>query len=136
MTVKNPKNGLTYEDLFARLIEQDGKVRVDVGNNTYVEFVQGEDDNFIAMTYHETKVVNFLDHNTVQLFDGGWKTTATAQRLDWALLPLGFRLVTRNAKGKGRVRWGDNHDEFKVYSIATGAYRDYTAGMIVERGAF
>lgn len=133
MTVKNPKNGLTFGQVCSLVINDEGAGRPWVGNHTYVEWVEGEDDGFIAMTFHETKVVNFLDNDTVQLFDGGYKTKSTGVRLDWALLPLGFRLSTKS--GGGRTRWGQNTN-FKVYSIATGAYRDYSAGMIVERGAF
>lgn len=143
MTVKNPRNGLTYDQVYEALVnaavdEENLDRRAWVGNHTYVEWINdGDADSpFIAMTYHETKVVNFLDNDTVQLFDGGYLTKSTGVRLDWALLPLGFRLATRNEPGTGRVRWGQNYSKFKIYSIATGAYRDYTAGMIVERGAF
>jgi hypothetical protein len=136
MSVKNPRNGLTFDQVANELLENNSGQWAWVGNNTYVEWIKDDvEEPFIAMTFHLTKVVNFLDNDTVQLFDGGFMTTATGRRLDWALLPLGFRLTTSNA-GEGRVRWGHNHAKFKVYSIKTGAYRDYTPGMIVERGAF
>lgn len=143
MTVKNPRNGLTYDDLFAKLVEKEGLERVFVGNHTYVEWLRDDyignysnDEGFIAMTFHDTKVVNFLDSETVQLFDGGYMTKSTASRLDWALLPLGYRCATRNEPGTGRVRWGESYAKFKIYSIKTGIYHDYIEGMIVERGAF
>lgn len=127
MTVKNPKNGLTFDDCFHKLAEHDFKDRVFVGNHTYVEWIDSDDiphsSGFVAMTFHDTKVVNILDLDTVQLYDGGYKTHATAARMDWALLPLGFRMTLRRRK-------------YQVYSISTGAYRDFTPGMILERGAF
>jgi hypothetical protein len=109
---------------------------VAVGNNTYAEWMADDGyEPFIAITLHETKVANVLSDDAVQLFDGGYKTVTVARRMDWVLLPLGFRMLTNNS-GHGRVRWGQNASAFKVYSIDTGAYRDYTPGMIVERGAF
>jgi hypothetical protein len=140
MAVKNPRNGLRYSDLVDTITENENDDRLTVypyvGNNTYIEWTVGEEAAAsISMILHDTEVVRFLSDDAVQLYDGGFKTVTTARRMDWALLPLGFRLITNN-EGHGRVRWGRNASAFKVYSIATGAYRDYHAGMVVRRGEF
>lgn len=120
---RNPKNGIKYEDVADLLLQanEEGSQFVGVGNNTVAEWVsETEDENFIAVTFFDTKIANLIDDDTVQLFDGGYKNAMTKKRLDWVLLPLGYRMT------KIRSTW-------KVYHIATGSYRDYFAGMVVTR---
>jgi hypothetical protein len=122
---RNPRNGLSYTEIVSAF--QVYKVdQIRVGNNTVAEKVDSFEEPvaaWINVVYYSTKIANLFSNDEVQIYHGGYKTDAAKDRLDWVLLPLGFRLTS--IKGK-----------WKIYSIATGAYRDYFAGMVVTRGGF
>jgi hypothetical protein len=98
---------------------------VGVGNNTDARFVRvGHDDpQKIEIRLHDNVIGYLYDDNATQLFDGGWDSLTTTRRLDWMLLPLGYRI-----RKVGRT--------WKVYSIETGQYRDFHNGMVVRKGEF
>lgn len=128
---RNPRyEGVPFWDVHKLLIEDGGGVaslhsRVGVGNNTVARFrrVGHDDPQAIEVHYYETLVAVLYDDDRVQLWTGGYKTASTETRLDWVLLPLGYRLTM---VGK----------TWKVYSIKTGSYRDFSEGMIVGKGDF
>lgn len=45
-----------------------------------------------TMQYHSTDVVSWYPDGSVSLRDGGHQTMTTKRRMNWALLPLGWRL--------------------------------------------
>lgn len=127
---KNPRSGIEFWTVHKLLLDDNRGIastlsRVGVGNNTLAEFrMVGHDDPMaIQISYYGTLVAVLYDDNRVKLSAGGWRENATKARLDWCLMPIGFRI-----KQIGRT--------WKVYSINTGAYRDYQDGMVVEKGGF
>lgn len=121
---RNPKE-LPFETLASALLNASdtGKWHpmsiVACGNNTTATW-HGEDA--VVIQFHDT-IVALVTSDGVQMFTEGYRTRTTQKRLDWCLLPLGFRLT------QVRGTW-------KVYSIKTGAYRDFFEGMIVRKGDF
>lgn len=132
---KNPKS-LSYAEIDKRLTEvvaEEGEwTAIGVGNNTFA-FYSGALGQEIKIKFHDTVVAILHDEDTVSLWTGGHKTETTRRRLDWVLLPLGYRMGTKHGTGKGRVRWGENHDEFKVYRIKDGMYLEFHEGMTLPR---
>lgn len=128
---RNPKNGLRFWELHKHLIADGGgvanlKSKVGVGNNTVAVFrrVGHDDPQAIDIVYHGTTIARLYDHDdAVWLHTGGFKTRSVKARMDWALIPIGYRM-----RQVGRT--------WKVYSINTGAYRDYFDGMMVVKGTF
>lgn len=100
-------------------------VQVGVGNHTTAEFmmVAHDDPQKIAVKYHGALIAYIYDDQSAMIWNRGFKTKSTKQRLDWVLLPLGYRMT------QVQRSW-------KVYSIQTGAYRDFMEGMVVTRGRF
>lgn len=128
---RNPRyEGVPFWDVHKLLIEDGNGVAslgssVGVGNNTVARFrrVGHDDPQAIEVKYHDTIVAVLYDDERVQMWTGGFRTKSTKTRLDWVLLPLGYRLTQI-----GRT--------WKVYSINTGSYRDFSEGMVVGKGEF
>ncbi|KKK93888.1 hypothetical protein LCGC14_2688360, partial [marine sediment metagenome] len=79
---------------------QDGR---NIANNTRLERRSGS----IALRYHATDVVTYHLDGSLTLDSGGWRTTTTKERINWAL-PRGLHL--RRDKGVWFVgsSWFDN----------------------------
>ena len=122
---RNPKNGVTHDAILSLILEEEARgqtdVLVGVGNHT-VAFLEAGTWNII-LRYYDTWLACLYPDDMVKLWTGGYDTESTRVRLDWVLQPLGFRMVKRNKV-------------WKVYSIATGSYRDFFEGMEVTKGAF
>lgn len=137
MTRAVPKE-YKYSEI-AEFLNDEQENECGIGNNTVAYWIDSPEDPDgprIGVRLYDTQIaILYSSGNTVQIFTEDWLTKTTKQRIDKCLLPLGYRLFSNN-KGHGRARWGNNVAEFKLYSIRTGAYRDFVEGMIVERGRF
>jgi hypothetical protein len=128
---KNPQS-LSWKECFGLIIDSynEGEgLEVGVGNDTTAS-VANEESNYIIVKYRGNRIAVLLDNESVRIYTGGNMTETTKRRLDWVLLPLGYRLTS---KSKSRRRWGQNHDAFKVYRISDGIYLDFIEGMTLVK---
>lgn len=127
---RNPKNGIEFWTVHKLLIEEGNGVAttntsVGVGNNTTARFrmVGHDDPAAIEIVFYETVIAVIYEDHRVKINTGGFKSNSTRQRINWCLLPLGFKMV-------------HVYRTPKVYSVNTGAYKDFRDGMVVEKGEF
>jgi hypothetical protein len=94
-------------------------------NNTYLHR-RGDD---IALQYHNTDVATFKPNGDIVLNSGGWFTSTTKERINWALMeyPFGLRqnkgvwYLSNNATGTS-YRFADS----MVYHTLSGKVDGYT----------
>lgn len=136
MKTLNPNNrnpsSLKHNEMMELIMEEyqeTAQMTVGVGHAT-VAFIDTLETFQVKVRYHDTVIAILHDEETVSLYTGGFMTETTKRRLDWVLLPLGYRMVS---KSKGRRRWGQNHDAFKVYRIEDGMYFDFHEGMTLVK---
>lgn len=124
---RNPKDGLRYENVLEALIdacESSNSNEIGVGNNTSAHIAFQEDETpMVVVRYYSTVVGHILSDDCVQIWDGNRWGRTTKTRLDWLVYPLGYRVTSINRK-------------WKIYSISTGAYKDYMSGMVLTAGEF